>query len=935
MPGSARVIQVYDISGNVVTMPPQPIIAKRDPTTRDREELGTFWINKTTNSVWCLADVAGVTATWVTSPASGVGTFTSVTVTPGNLALTGAGNITVANGDLTLSNGNVAVSGDVAITGDLSITGNFVMTDADQVTIDSSYNGADAIYLHSNGGANETIHVYNQLGTSATAINVEAAVGGITLSSSKATASAITVNSPAGGMSFNATGSAGKDIIIANTGGSVSVTASEAAADAVVINATDAAGGVQIKAGTGGILIGQEADTTTISVGNIAPTASRAITIGAGTVVTAATTDLISIGVGGATTNADSVKQVNIGTGAVATGQNLVNIATGNRTSGTHTTAISTGTGTKTVSVGNADGLTVVGIDGITSINAVSNAATNINTGASTGSVAIGNAAAGAISIDTAAGISLDSATASNFTVTGAADLTLKSTAGAVLVTSEKNAGSAIYLHANGGTSETVKIHADQGTGVASVDILSDLGGVTITGGKNAATAINLTASDVAGGITVSAGTAGIAQDSTGAISLGAAAASDFTVTGAFDLSLISTAGSVVLDGGEAVADAISISASNAAGGVDINAGTAGATIDSTGSISIDAAGASNFTVTGAADLTLESTLGAVLIKSEKDAASSIYLHADGGVSETVNIHSDQGTSVTSVNIHSDLGGVTLNGGIASANAVNLTASDVAGGMTFTAGTAGVIATTTGAISLGGAAASNLTVTGAFDVTVATTLGSANITAGEAAADAIYLHATDVAGGISATSGTGGLVCLTTGAATIDSSLASHFKITGAQDLTMQSTAGSVIIDGGEAVNDAVQITASDVAGGIHIHAGTGGIHLDAGGDIEVTLATDSQASPTTSATINHRVGFATFTGFTTAAGAEQAFTIANALVTASSAIMVTVSNLGANDAQMTLTRVKAGVGSFVVTTQNNGGAALNGDVSICFWVLN
>lgn len=756
MPGSARVIQVYDIQGNVVNMPPQPIISKRDPTSNDREELGTLWVNKSNNSVWCLVEVAGPTCTWVTSPASGVGTFTSVDVTPGNVHLTGAGgSITIDDGDLTVTNGDFNIGGQVSVTGDLYVTGNIITTDSDQIELNSTYDGAQAIYLHANGGTSEAIEIYSEQGTGAASVSIHSLAGGITVASGKSTASAVTVNTTAGGMSFNATGAAGKDIVLANTGGSVSVTASESVTDAIVLNATGAAGGIQLKSATGTVAVATDATTPTINVGNIAPTVSRTTTINGGTVVTAAVTDLLTIAAGGATTNADSVKRIDIATGNVAVGQNIVNIATGNRASGTHTTSISTGTGTKTVTIGNADGLTSIGLNGTTSLNTSVNAATNINTGTSTGAVTIGNALADAISVDSGAGISLDAQAASNFTVTGAADLTLSSTAGAVNIDSGKDAASCIYLRANAGTSETINIHADQGTGDASVNVHSDVGGITLDGGKAAATAVNIAASDVAGGVTVTTGTAGLTVTSTGAVSLGAAAASD------------------------------------------------------------------------------------------------------------------------------------------------------------------------------------LTVTGAFDVTVATTLGSANITAGEAAADAVYLHASDVAGGITATSGTGGLIASTTGVATIDSAGASYFKVTGAFDLTAQSTAGSVVIDGGEAAADAVQITASDVAGGVTVTAGTGGISLNAGGDISATVATDSQASPTATATIDHRIGSATFTGFTTAAAATEVFTISNSLVTAGSVILVTVNNLGANDAQMALTRVQPGAGSFVVTTQNLGAAALNGDVVINFWVIS
>ncbi len=167
-------------------------------------------------------------------------------------------------------------------------------------------------------------------------------------------------------------------LTLASTLGSVNITASEAAADAIVINATDAAGGLQIKCGTGGLLIGCEADTTTVSVSDLAPTSSRTVTVGGGTVVTAAVTDTIDIGPDGATTNANSVKTVNVNTGGVTLGQVLTNIATGAVTSGTHTTAIATGnraagtmacnlmtgTGTKTLNIGNADGLTTINMSG-------------------------------------------------------------------------------------------------------------------------------------------------------------------------------------------------------------------------------------------------------------------------------------------------------------------------------------------------------------------------------------------------------------------------------------------------------------------------------------------------------------------------------------------------------------------------------------------
>ena len=94
----------------------------------------------------------------------------------------------------------------------------------------------------------------------------------------------------------------------------------------------------------------------------------------------------------------------------------------------------------------------------------------------------------------------------------------------------------------------------------------------------------------------------------------------------------------------------------------------------------------------------------------------------------------------------------------------------------------------------------------------------------------------------------------------------------------------------------------------------------------------DSQAGAT--CTVNKNVFACTYTGFTTAAAASQVFVITNSVVTTSSQVILTVSNLGTNDAQMTLQRVEQKAGSIEVTVKNNGAAALNGNVVITGWVI-
>lgn len=474
------------------------------------------------NSINILSDVGGITLT------SGLASADSFNIaSSGGVDVDGAGEINITSSQAAATALHFVASdaaGGITVT---TGTGGFLPTTSGKFTVISTDNAAQAIELHANGGTSETIRLRADQGTAATSIDLLSDVGGITLNGGLASASAINLNASAvgGGMSLNS-GTAGVtlvntgkislagslasditvtgaavDLTLSTVGGSLNLLASQAASDAVVINASDAVGGVQIQAGTGGVLIGDQVDCTTIDVGNIAPTATRTITVGGGTIVTAAVTDTINVATGGATTNANSIKTVNVNTGGVTLGQVLTNIATGAVTSGTHTTAIATGnraagtmavnlltgTGTKTLNVGNADGLSTSNILGPVNINVNQNNNVAINSGTSNGSITIGNtsagavvlnsastiaigdASAGAITVDTAAGISLDGATASNFTVTGASqDLTLSSAGGSVNITATEAAANAIVLNAidaAGGIDIT--------TGGGSVDISS------------------------------------------------------------------------------------------------------------------------------------------------------------------------------------------------------------------------------------------------------------------------------------------------------------------------------------------------------------------------------------------------------------------------------------------------------------------------------
>ena len=72
--------------------------------------------------------------------------------------------------------------------------------------------------------------------------------------------------------------------------------------------------------------------------------------------------------------------------------------------------------------------------------------------------------------------------------------------------------------------------------------------------------------------------------------------------------------------------------------------------------------------------------------------------------------------------------------------------------------------------------------------------------------------------------------------------------LSGAGDnFDVDSAAGSVYLDGGEAAADAIKLDASATAGGIDIDAGTGGIAVDSDGTVSIDGADDMNFTLTTS----------------------------------------------------------------------------------------
>ena len=496
--------------------------------------------------------------------------------------------------------------------------------------------------------------------------------------------------------------------------------------------------------------------------------------------------------------------------------------------------------------------------------------------------------------------------------------------------TSTLDAAPSILLEANGGTSEQVKLYSNQGTSVSSIYLLSDVGGLTLRAtGLASADAINLEAP--LGGIDMDAAlqiNIASSRNTADAIVLSASAGGiDILAAGAAgeDIDIVNTAGSVNVTGGEAAADAVVITASNAAGGISVAAGTGGIAVAATnGAIAVTSG-------TGAIDIgadavahtiTVGNNTGATAIRLNGGTAGAGGINI-GQTANAVPIIIGNVTGATSVTVNSGTGGIAL----ASTGAGDITANS---SDTLLLDAAGVleINSSAGVIGIGNdAVAQNINIgTGAAARVV--TIG--NVTG----ASQVVLN-----------SGTAGIAINTTGAGDVVVTSADTVLIDGAGVVELNSSAGAISI-GNDAVAQAINvgtgaaartITVGNVTGAtaVNVNSGTGGINLSSAGIFTLDAVADTQASPSATSVIAANVGAATFTGFTTAAAGIQDFTITNSLVSTSSQILCTVCNEGANDAQMQIRRITRAAGSFVVKTVNAGAAALNGNVTITFMVLN
>jgi len=662
-------------------------------------------------------------------------------------------------------------------------------------------------------------------GQDASTIRLET-VSDLDLESTADGADALTLTSTAGGIDISATGaSAGEDIDITATGSSINLTSTESAANSIYLHAN---GGINenIK-----LEASQGVDATTIAI--LANTGG--ITLQAGL----PSSDAINL----TTTNIGGGIDVDSGTGGFivdstgvfsldGVGASNVTTASGNLTLATTTTGslILNGVALVDVNAGANLDIDVTGtydmlasstfsIDGTGASN-VTTTSGNLTLSTLTSGDLVGNSVAG---IDLDAGTTFDVLAAGTFSIDGTGASNVTTTSGNLSL-STLTSGSLVLdgvalVDLNAGANLDIDV-----TGTYDM-LASSTFSIDGTGASNVTTTSgNLTLSTLTSGDLVGSSVAGIDLDAGTTFDVLAAGVFSIDGTGgASNVSLVSDSAGDDLTIGLTGATDSSVFINSSGTGADAIALTASA-----GGIDISATGAS-----AGEDIDITATGSSINLTSTENAANSIFLLANGGTSEILRIQSQQGTDSAAIDIKSIIGGVTLSGGLASADAINLVTTNTAGGIDIDAGTGGIDIDTTGA---------------AGNITINTTSSGVN-TSGGITLSTDTTNAGGLGGAIAiralSTTGTGGgTMALSTadGLMTINSGQALDIDSSG----TLSINATNVINIGND--NDPQNINIG-TSGGRTLSIGNNTAVTNVTGDFNVTLPNNHGASIATAVT--------------------------------------------------------------------------------------
>ncbi len=476
-------------------------------------------------------------------------------------------------------------------------------TGADAITVATSAGGMDITVAGSGDGEDLDITSSRSLA----------------LTSSEDTTDAIKINASAGGIDIDAVGAAGQDIIITNTGGSISIIADENQANAVVIDAVNAAGGIDIDAGTNGIAI----DITGAADFRVDSSAGSIVLVGAQAAVDAITIDaedaaggidmdygtggMVLTGTGSAanlTIDVDALSfdftdSSNISVTSSEGSEDLTISQIGSNDSSIIVTSAGTGANAIELTTSNAAGDIDINAGDAITVDAGDIVVTTDDTAADQFKVVAGGAHAGDVinlgATDGGIVLTAGGATNGDLTLTAASTMSAGAADDITVTLTAGTAGEDLSLITTGGADSSIVLTAD-GTSGNAIDINTSAGGIDI---------------DMSGG----------------------AAGEDFDIT---------TATSFVVTSSEAGAtDAIDINATGAVSGIDMDTTDGPITLTAgnatNGDITITAANDLTFAITGTTTLPDNQLRRAVVAIADTDmdqlAATQIALVASPGAS--------------------------------------------------------------------------------------------------------------------------------------------------------------------------------------------------------------------------------------------------------------------------------------------------------------
>lgn len=187
MSTNINALQAYGLQqGGIIKMAPLPIPALRDPGTQDFAQPVTIWrniVNPAVPKLWIFAGTNAGNAIWqLLEVGGGSGVFSSLTVTPGPISLTGTTSInTSGSGVTTIGTGGTGAvnignaTGNTAVTGTLTTsagitatTGNITASTGSIIASTNIVAGVEAVALGDLGsGVASTTALTNVTATAA------------------------------------------------------------------------------------------------------------------------------------------------------------------------------------------------------------------------------------------------------------------------------------------------------------------------------------------------------------------------------------------------------------------------------------------------------------------------------------------------------------------------------------------------------------------------------------------------------------------------------------------------------------------------------------------------------------------------------------------------------------------------------------------------